>query len=104
MLPSGTRLLPLPRCNLGPALVRAGEVPAGVAEVRAAYASLGAAAPVDRVDAAVHLALAEEAAGDVAAAERILRDALATCATAAAAPRTAAVQAHLDDVLRRHGR
>lgn len=107
MLPATHRLLPMTRCSLGTALVRAGEIDAGRAELRAASEALTAAdaTATDHVDAALHLALADEAAGDLDAAERRLRETLQRCTTAAdAASRTDAVQAHLRDFLQRHGR
>ncbi|MBL9076141.1 MAG: serine/threonine protein kinase [Planctomycetes bacterium] len=102
MLPADHRLLPLTSCSLGLARVRAGDVTAGLAELRAAAAALAGGAPADRVDAAVCLALGEEVAGEVEAAERRLRAALQTCRDEpAAAGRRGVVEGHLRELLRR---
>ena len=106
MLPPGHRLLALTRCSLGSALVRAGDVASGLVELRGASEALAGddVAAVDRIDAAVCLALGEEAAGNLEVAERLLRDALQHSATVAGAPRADAVAARLHEFLRRRGR
>ncbi len=105
MLPKRHRSLPMTRCSLGTALVRAGDVDAGLAEIRAANDAIteSDASVGDRLDAALHLALAEEAAGNVETAERLLRDAARRCdETAEANGRREAFANHLRTFLERH--
>ncbi|MBL8747661.1 MAG: serine/threonine protein kinase [Planctomycetes bacterium] len=105
MLPRQHRSLPLTRCSLGTALVRAGDVDAGLAEVRAANEAItdSDASVGDRLDASLHLALAEEAAGNVETAERLLRDAARRCdETPEAKGRREAFANHLRTFLARH--
>jgi serine/threonine-protein kinase len=107
-LPAGHRLLPMTRCSLGTALVRAGEVEAGVAELRVADGELAqdqAASVVDIVDAKLSQALGEEAAGRFDAVERLLLEALRLCHQEdLAAPRAVAVRGYLQAFYRRQGR
>jgi hypothetical protein len=89
-------------------LVRAGEVEAGVAELRVADGELAqdqAASVVDIVDAKLSQALGEEAAGRFDAVERLLLEALRLCHQEdLAAPRAVAVRGYLQAFYRRQGR